>query len=141
APGVAGPAWWSFARDPQHSAVSAIATQDLNRVAWSVPVDLTPYVNGAFVHYGSPVVTSFNTVILPVRPGVASGFRVEARSGRTGGLIWFLDSDYVFPPYRGVPSYNVALTSSNSLYAPGSGGKLIVRDDADSATGMIRSLL
>ena len=143
APGVSGPAWESFARDPQHTAVSAIATQDLNRIAWSSPLDLAPQQTDGelLVHYGSPVITSFNTVVMPVKTGPAAGFRLEARSGVNGGLIWSADSDYVPPPHDWLPSYNLALTSSNHLYAPGSGGKLLVRDDADSATGAVTSLV
>jgi len=141
--GVAGPAWWSFARDPQHTAVSAIATQDLNRIAWLAPLDLAPQQTGGelLLHYGSPVVTSFNTVILPVKTAAAGGFRIEARSGVNGGLIWAADSDYVPPPHDWLPSYNMALTRANSLYAPGSGGKLLVRDAADSPAGTVRSLV
>ena len=86
APGVDGPAWFGFARDAQHSAIDAIATQDLNRISWSTPVDLAPQytASGALlVHYGSPVVTSHNTVVVPVKTGATGGFRIEARSGAT----------------------------------------------------------
>ena len=72
APGVAGPAWWGFGRDAQHSALSAIATQDLNRIAWKTPLDLNPqYRAGGSVlltHYGSPVITSNNTCLLYTSP-------------------------------------------------------------------------
>jgi len=140
APGVAGPAWWGFGRDAQHSALGAIATQDLNRIAWSTPVDLAPQyqASGALlIHYGSPVVTAMNTVIVPVKTGAANGFRFEARSGVNGGLIWSADSDYVLPAHSWVPSYNLALTTTNRVFAPGIGGKLLVRDNADSATGTV----
>src|SRR5688572_29686774 len=66
---VVGPAWPGFGRDPQHSAVGAVATQDLNRIAWSTPVDLAPQYrpSGALlIHYGSPVISAANTVVLPV---------------------------------------------------------------------------
>ncbi len=142
APGVDGPAWWGFGRDAQHSAVGAIATQDLNRIAWSTPVDLAPQyrTDGALlIHYGSPVVTSRNTVIVPVKTGAAGGFRFEARAGGNGGLIWAADSDYVLPPHNWVPSYNLALSPGNRLYAPGAGGKLFVRDNADAPTGMLQT--
>lgn len=146
APGapVDGPAWRGFASNAQHTALGAISTQDLNRIAWSTPVDLAPpfQASGALlIHYGSPVVTSHNTVVVPVKTGLAGGFRVEPRSGSNGGLIWSADSDYVLPASRWVPSYNVALTTGNRLFAPGSGGKLLVKDDADSASGALRSLV
>ncbi len=141
---VDGPAWWSFGRDAQHAANGAVATQDLNRISWSTPLDLAPPVraNGALlIHYGSPVVTSHNTVVLAVKTGAGGGFRIEARSGGNGGLIWSAPSDYQLPPHDWVPSYNVALTTGNRLYAPGAGGKLLVKDDADAAGGALRTVL
>ena len=58
APPVNGPAWFGYGRDAQHTAVSAIATQDLGRVAWSTPVDLRRSTAAALlIHYGSPLVT------------------------------------------------------------------------------------
>ncbi len=141
-PSVDGPAWPGFARDAQHAAQSAIASQDLNRVAWSTTLDLAPQhsTGGALlIHYGSPVVTSHNTVLVPVKTGAGGGFRIEARSGTNGGLIWAAGSDYVLPPHNWVPSYNVALDAANRLYAPGSGGKLLTMPDADSASGALQT--
>jgi len=137
APGVDGPAWWGYGRDAQHSAQGAIATQDLNRIAWMTPVDLAPpRQNGALlIHYGTPVVTSHNTVVVPVKTTAAGGFRVEARSGVNGGQIWSALSDYVLPPHNWVPSYGPALTATNRLFFPGSGGRLWVKDDADAGVG------
>ena len=138
APPVDGPAWFGFGRDAQHSANGAIATQDLNRIAWSTRLDLAPTytASGALlVHYGSPVVTSHNTVVLPVKTGAAGGFRIEARSGGNGGLIWSSQTDYQVPPHNWLPSYNVALTAGNRLYFPAAGGKLLVKDDADAGPG------
>ncbi|MES2099970.1 MAG: hypothetical protein V4569_09145 [Pseudomonadota bacterium] len=140
APGVPGPAWWGFGRDAQHSALGAIATQDLNRIAWSTPVDLAPQYTGSgalLIHYGSPVVTAMNTVIVPVKTGATGGFRFEARSGANGGLIWSAASDYVLPAHNWVPSYNLALTPTNRVLAPGAGGKLLLRDNADAAAGTL----
>ena len=144
APAVDGPAWWGFARDAQHSALGAVATQDLNRIRWSRPIDLAPQYrpSGALlIHYGSPVITSHNTVVVPVKTGAAGGFRFEARSGGNGSLIWSAVSDYVLPAHNWVPSYNLALNANNRLHAPGAGGKLLVRDNADAATGTIGKLV
>jgi hypothetical protein len=138
APGVDGPAWWGYGRDAQHSAEGAIATQDLSRIAWMTPVDLVPprQANGdLLIHYGSAVVTSHNTVVVPVKTTAAGGFRVEARSGGDGGQIWSALSDYVLPPHNWVPSYGPALTSANRLFFPGSGGRLWVKDNADAGGG------
>ena len=144
APAVDGPAWWGFGRDAQHAALGSVATQALNRISWSTPVDLAPQYGAGgvlLIHYGSPVVTSHNTVIVPVKTGSTGGFRFEARSGGNGVLIWSADSDFVLPAHNWVPSYNLALTASNTLYAPGAGGKLLVRDNADSAAGAIRTVV
>ena len=72
-PPVTGPAWFSYGHDAQHTAASAIATQDLGRVAWTTPVDLAPQYTPAgalLTHYGSPVVTTHNTVVIPVKTAV-----------------------------------------------------------------------
>ncbi|MEO7809222.1 MAG: hypothetical protein ABIR89_08090, partial [Ramlibacter sp.] len=139
---VNGPAWWGFGRDGQHSAVAGIASQDLNRIAWSTPVDLAPQYTSAgalLIHYGSPVITAANTVVLPVKTGATDGFRVEARDGATGTLRWSLASDYRLPAHDWVPSYGPTLAPSGALHAPGAGGKLIVRDNPDSALGTART--
>jgi hypothetical protein len=141
-PPVDGPAWPGFAHDAQHAAQSASATQDLNRIAWSTALDLAPQhsAGGALlIHYGSPVVTSHNTVVVPVKTGAGGGFRIEARSGTNGGLSWSAGSDYMLPPHNWVPSYNLALDAANRLYAPGAGGKLLTKQDADAASGTLQT--
>jgi len=137
-PPVSGPAWFSYGHDPQHTAQSAIASQDLGHITWSTPVDLAPqYSSGGalLTHYGSPVVTTHNTVVIPVKTGATSGYRVEGRNGATGTLIWSANTDYVTPPHNWLPPYNVLLTQQGKLYAPGAGGKVMVRADADAASG------
>ena len=134
---VDGPAWTQFGATAQHAALSASAAQDLRRIRWRVPVDLAPPYrpSGALLaHYGSPVVTSHNTVLVPVKTGATGGFRVEARAGGNGVLLWSADTDYVMPAHNWAPSYNLALSSTNRVYAPGAGGKLLYRDNADTAS-------
>ena len=136
-PAVNGPPWWGYGRDAQHGAVGGIATQPLNRIQWSTPVDLLPqYSTGGslLIHYGSPVITAKNTVIVPVKTGATDGFKIDAHLGATGTLMWSVTSDYILPAHRWTPSYGMVLTTSNRLYAPGAGGKLLIRSDADSAT-------
>ncbi len=135
---VSGPAWFGYGRDPQHTAESAIASQNLDRVAWTTPVDLAPQYtqSGALLtHYGSPVVTTTNTVVIPVKTGATGGYRVEGRVGQTGALVWSGNIDYVMPPHNWLPPCNILLTEQGRLYAPGAGGKLLVRADADAAAG------
>ena len=132
-----GSAWLGFGGDAQHAAVSKVATQPLSRIVWQTPVDVAPqYSSRGYLlyHYGSPVITAGNTVILPVKREAKDLYRVEARSGATGALLWSVESDYTMPTHRWTPSYNVTLTSGNRIYAPGAGGKVFFRDNADSAS-------
>jgi hypothetical protein len=135
-PTVSGPAWFGYGRDAQHTAASAIASQDLVRIAWTTPVDLAPQYtqSGALLtHYGSPVVTTRNTVVIPVKLNATGGYRVEGRNGVNGALAWSAATDYVPPPHNWKPPYNLLLTATGRLYAPGAGGRLLVRTDGDAA--------
>ncbi len=137
-PPTSGPAWFGYGHDAQHTAQSQIASQDLGRIAWSTPVDLAPQYTGGgalLTHYGSPVVTTLNTVVLPVKTAAAGSYRIEGRNGANGALIWSATTDYVLPPHNWVPPYNPLLTPQGRFYAPGAGGKLLVRADPDAATG------
>ena len=136
APCVSGPAWLGFANGAQHVANSAIATQDLARIRWLAPVDLDPqYTDDGelLVHYGSPAVTSNNTIVFPVKQHADGQFRIEARSGTNGGLLWAYSSTYVEPPHDWLPPYSVTVDASNKLYALDAGGLLQVWDGVDTA--------
>lgn len=138
-PAVDGPPWRQFGGDAQHAARSSIAAQALGRVAWQAPVDLAPNYSGTgslLAHYASPLCSSKNTVIVPVKTGSGGGFRIEARAGGNGGLIWQADVDYALPPgFNWVPTWNSALDAQDRLYIPAGGGRLLVRDaNAVSAT-------
>ena len=133
-----GAAWLSYAHDPQHTAISNVISQPLNAIHWQTPVDLNPQYDGGdlAIHYGSPLVTSANTVIVPVKTGATDGFRVEGRHGNDGTLKWAQPTDYVLPPHDWTPSFSPTLTPSNRLYFPGSGGTIYYMGtpDADGAT-------
>ena len=131
---TSGPAAWiMFAGDPQHTAVSAVASQPLGTIRWSTPVDLAPPANEILIHYGSPLATPSNTIIVPVKTGSTGGFRVEARNGQNGALIWSQTTDYILPQHNWTPSYSPALTTGNRLYFAGAGGTVYFRDDVDSS--------
>jgi hypothetical protein len=143
-PAVNGPAWLGYGGDAQHAATAAIRTQDLARIVWQAPVDVAPHYSPKgylLVHYGSPAITSKNTVLIPVKRAVADVFRVEARVGGNGALAWSFDSDYVIPPHNWTPAYNVTLTKANRVVMPGAGGKVFFRDDADAAGATTDSLV
>jgi len=119
-----GMAWSDYAHDAQHSAVSPTASRPLGNIHWQTPVDLNPQYDGSelLIHYGSPLITCSNTVIVPVKTGASGGFRIEAHAGTNGVLKWMQPTDYILPPHNWTPSYSGTLTPKNRVYFPGGGG-------------------
>jgi hypothetical protein len=72
-------------------------------------------------------------VVIPVKLNATGGYRVEGRNGVNGALAWSAATDYVPPPHNWKPPYNLLLTATGRLYAPGAGGRLLVRTDGDAA--------
>ena len=128
-------AWSGFGGDAQHSAMSPVAAQPTERVRWSTPVDLQPLYSGKslLIHYGSPLVTRKNTVIVPVKTGATDGFQIEARRADTGALVWKQTTDYTLPAHNWVPSLGAALTRRQRLILPGAGGTIYRRVLPDRA--------
>ncbi|HYC23671.1 MAG TPA: hypothetical protein VEI94_13240 [Candidatus Bathyarchaeia archaeon] len=126
--------WTGYARNAQHSALASVRTQPLARIRWQTPVDLAPQYSGEdlFIHYGSPLVTQQNTVVVPVKTGATGGFRVEGHRGRDGLLLWTLASDYVLPPHDWTPSFSPALSQAGRLWVPAGGGTVYRRTNANS---------
>lgn len=134
--GPAAPGWAGFAGDAQHTADSAHASQALEMIHWQTKVDLNPQLNGGelIAHYGSPVITAKNTVIVPVKTGADGGFRLEAHDGASGKLKWTLTTDYVLPPHVFVPSYSPVLAPDGRLYFAGAGGTVYYVDNPDQSS-------
>jgi hypothetical protein len=141
-------AWTNFAKSEHHDASSTTASQALNGIHWQTPVDLHPPdsvrhpedIQGGgeelLIHYGTPLITAANTVIVPVKTGAAGGFRVDARNASNGDLLWRKSTDYALPPTEGwTPVFGPALTAKR-LYYPAAGGTIYFRDSPDSATGI-----
>jgi hypothetical protein len=127
--------WSGYGHDAQHNAVSPVASQPLNHILWQTPVDLSVPTNNTgelFIHYGSPLITRSNTVIVPVKVGAADGFRVEARVATNGALKWMQSTDYRLSPHGWVPSFSPTLTPKNRLYFPGGGGTVYYCDSPDT---------
>src|SRR5205085_11527909 len=76
----------SFAGTAQHTAQYSPPAQHLSQIRWSTSINLNNSGGGA--HYGAPLVTSANTVLVPVR--TSSGFQVSAFEGSTGRLKYTL---------------------------------------------------
>ncbi len=107
-------------------------------------MDLQPQrtsTGALLIHYGSPVVTAKNTVVVPVKTGALDGFTFNAFAGGSGAPLWTMATDYALPPHRWTPSVGMVLTRSNRLYAPGSGGKLLLRSDADAPAGTVQNVV
>lgn len=132
-PAAPATGWSTHAGNPQHTAVSPAIGQPFEVIRWSTPVDLAPPSGTIYRHYGSPLVTPANTVIVPVKTGSTGGFRVEARRSTDGSLLWSQNSDYLLPPHNWTPSYSPALSPSNRLYFGGAGGTVYFMDNVDSS--------
>jgi hypothetical protein len=131
--------WPGHARDAQHSSLSSVAAQPLNKIHWQTPVDLNPGFGEILIHYGSPLITPAGTVIVPVKTG-PNNFRIEAHNQATGALLWQQNTSYQVPASSFTPSFSPVL-SHNKLYVPGSGGTVQVRQNPDQATGKILRLV
>jgi hypothetical protein len=137
---AAQPAWNGYAHDPQHTAISEVASQSLQAILWSTPVDLQPVYSGTslLIHYGTPLATPANTILVPVKTGRTDGFQVEAHNGGDGSLKWTISTDYSLPPHNWTPSFAPTLApnpGSNRLYLAGAGGSVIYRDNPDAVSG------
>jgi len=130
------PAWGGYQNNAQHTGISNVRSLPLQQVNWWTPVDLNPVYNGddLFAHYGSPMVTAANTVIVPVKTGATDGFMLRAFDGRTGSLIWTQSTDYSRPASSWVPSYSPTLTPTERLYYATAGGTISYRDGVNGST-------
>ena len=129
--------WSGYGHESQHDAIAPVASQPLNRILWHTPVDLNPQYSGSelLIHYGSPLITRSNTVIVPVKTGATNGFEVEALVGATGATNWVRTTDYILPiltPNGWIPSFSPTLTPKNRLYFPGGGGTVYYCDTPDT---------
>jgi len=129
-----GQSWSSLGHDSQHSGQSAVGSQLPQKVIWQTPVDLAPQYSGSdlLIHYGSPLVTNANTILIPVKTGAADGFQIQARSGANGFLLWAQTTDYTLPPHNWTPSYGPALAPNGRLYYAGAGGTVYYRSNLDA---------
>src|SRR5262245_33450006 len=132
--GLLNGSWGSYAGNPQHTALSSVSSQSLDRIGWQTPVDLDPQSSGGDlrIHYGSPLVTAADTVIVPVKTGAAGGFEVRALSGSDGAARWTLTTDYLLPPHNWTPSFSPVLTPGGRLYFAGAGGTVYSVNSPDS---------
>jgi len=123
---------FSFAGDAQHTALYDTPAQPLQMLRWSTSVNLNN--PGASAHYGAPLITPQNTVLVPVKT-TSTGFQVRAFAGATGQLKYALTNDYVLPSHNWTPVYQPVIATSalgTRLYYAGAGGTIYYIEDPDS---------
>lgn len=132
-----GTPWAGHGHDAQHTGISKVGSQPLQQIKWQMPVDLNRQYQGSslLIHYGAPLITPQNTLIVPVKTGEDDGFRIEARNAATGAPRWIEATDYSRPAAGWVPVCGIALTPKNRVYFPGAGGTVYFRDSPDAASG------
>ena len=140
--------WAGFAGNAQHTAVARERPQPFHRIRWRAKVDLAPVLVGGalLIHYGSPMITTANTVLVPTRVSAKAGFRVVAYSGTSGAPRWSLRTDYRLPAFTGgfgafTPPLPAVLTPSAVLAVAGAGGTVLVRQHANKPHGAVRRLV
>jgi hypothetical protein len=131
-------AWLTHSHDEQHTALSTVQSQTLDAIHWHTPVDLHPPGGEIFIHYGSPLVTAANTVIVPVKTNT-NKFRVDGRSGTTGKRLWSQSTGWQAPEADFVPGLGPTI-SGNQLFVPDIAGRVIVRQNPDAVKGTVTRL-
>lgn len=119
----------TFAGNAQHTGVFAPAATNLNAIRWSTTIDRRQTFSNT--HYGSPLATAGNTLIVPVKTE-GDGFELRffnATNGEEGrGAV---ASDYVLPAHNWIPVYQPVLAKQRLYYA-GAGGTLLYLENPDS---------
>jgi hypothetical protein len=147
--GSAAPIEWAgFAGNAQHTAVASQPPQPFKRIRWRAKVDRAPVLvnGGLLIHYGSPMITAANTVLVPTRISAKAGFRVVAYSGTSGVRRWSLDTDYRPPAFTGnpgtwTPPLPAVLTPSKTLAIAGAGGTVLLRGHVNKAVAAVHRLV
>jgi hypothetical protein len=132
--------WPTHSHDAQHTGISSVGSQPFTKIHWHTPVDLDVPTGEILVHYGSPLVTPANTVIIPIKTS-ADNFKIGARNGATGAHMWSLATAYQAPSSVSfLPGIGPTLAGSQ-LDVPDSGGRVLVRQTPDLATGKTSHLI
>ena len=132
--------WPTHSHDAQHTGISSVGAQSFTKIHWHTPVDLDVPTGEILVHYGTPLVTPANTVIIPIKTST-DAFRVGARSATTGVHLWSLATAYQAPSSVSfLPGIGPTL-AGNQLYVPDSAGRVLVRQTPDLATGKTSRLI
>ena len=121
----------TFAGNEQHTGDYTPSALEMNQIKWSVSIDQNN--TGAAAHYGMPVISNANTVLVPVKIA-GNGFQVEGHAASNGSLLYTLSTDYVLPNFGWIPVYQPCLAKGplgQRLYYAGAGGTLLYVDNVD----------
>jgi hypothetical protein len=137
--------WSGYGHDAQHTGVSPVASQPLNKVHWSTSIDtvLQGQPGPLYIHYGTPVITTGNTVLVPQRTSTNNTYQINAfvgttgSNGNAGSLLYTLNTAYTPPPHDWIPSFGTALGLGGAYYYPGPGGTIYRRTLPDSTAGVV----
>jgi hypothetical protein len=141
---VRAQSWPGHSHDAQHTGLSGSAANVPSTIRWYTPVDTDPTYSGdvLYIHYGSPMITRANTVVVPVKTSTSGNFKVEAiksstASGKNPTPLWSLSSDYTIPPGTNwFPPWGPTLKPADkAVVFPAAGGTVMVRTFPDDATG------
>jgi Bacterial Ig-like domain (group 3) len=115
--------WNNFGGNAQHTGVSNVAAQPMDTILWKMSVDQQPW--GA-EHYGEPVFTANNTVIVPLKTGWTANYDVQGVNGANGTLMWSVATGYTQPPnYDWLPPFQSVYDPVNDrVYFAGNGGTI-----------------
>ena len=129
----------TFGGNAQHTSSYAAPAQNLNTIKWTTSIDLNN--TGAFAHYGAPLITAANTVLVPVKIAGPSSdrhsFRIDAFNGTTQTPKYVTASDYITPLSSWIPAYNPCVATGSfgtRMYYAGIGGTIWHIDNPDSNT-------
>jgi hypothetical protein len=133
-------AWQGYSHDAKHTCIAGNGSQYPDTIRWQTPVDLNPQYSGSdlLTHFGSPMITGQNIVLVPVKTGASGGFRLDAHRGSDGSLLWRVNSDYTLPNYNWIPPWGPTLVPNDAQVAmAGAGGTVLVRKTPNSAAGLL----
>jgi Bacterial Ig-like domain (group 3) len=125
----------TFGGNAQHTGNYSAAAQDMNAIHWSASIDLNN--TGAFAHYGAPLITPANTIIVPQKTGANGGFQINVFNAANGTALYTLATDYIVPSHNWIPAYSPGLAVNSTdtrLYYPGAGGTIYYIDNPDSVS-------
>lgn len=127
--------WLCQGANPQHTGATLTPSQSMANIHWSTKIDLNPTYSGSdlLTHYGSPMVTYANHVVVPVKQGTNAGFSMRVFDPATGQVLFGAKSDYILPPHDWIPMCGPCLSIGTIqnvgqlVYYPAAGGIITAR--------------